>query len=203
MYKKEYIERGAMIDQIIESREYNPHNNPIIAMNHRNEHNHFIVLTERQPAADVVQIVRCKDCAVPHNKWTGCPKLNGLVTPQDFYCSFAESVEGRSERIGRFRSSEPNMVVRETVNFYGPDMQLNICIEELSELIKELCKAKRGIPRLDCIAEEMADVKIILEQLGIIFGNTADVDKWYAKKVARLKERLETDKMKGSDNERY
>ena len=40
--------------------------------------------------ADVVEVVRCKDCVVPHNRWTGCPKLNGLVTPPDFYCSYGE-----------------------------------------------------------------------------------------------------------------
>ena len=45
---------------------------------------------EDTPAADVVDVVRCKDCAVPHNRWTGCPKLNGLVTPPDFYCSYGE-----------------------------------------------------------------------------------------------------------------
>ena len=44
----------------------------------------------RAQAADVVQAVRCKDCAVPHNRWTGCPKLNGLVTSPDFYCSCGE-----------------------------------------------------------------------------------------------------------------
>ena len=44
----------------------------------------------RAQVADVVQVVRCKDCAVPHNQWTGCPKLNGLVTPPDFYCSYGE-----------------------------------------------------------------------------------------------------------------
>ena len=42
------------------------------------------------PTADVVQVVRCKDCAVPHNRWTGCPKLNGLVTAPNFYCSYGE-----------------------------------------------------------------------------------------------------------------
>ena len=42
------------------------------------------------PTADVVQVVRCKDCAVPHNQWTGCPKLNGLVTPPNFYCGYGE-----------------------------------------------------------------------------------------------------------------
>lgn len=39
------------------------------------------------------EIIRCRDCDVPHNKWTGCPKLNGLVTPPDFYCAFAEPKE--------------------------------------------------------------------------------------------------------------
>ena len=42
------------------------------------------------PTANVVEVVRCKDCAVPHNKWTGCPKLYGLVTSPDFYCGYGE-----------------------------------------------------------------------------------------------------------------
>lgn len=39
------------------------------------------------PTADVVEVVRCKDCDVPHNKWLGCPHLNGLIPPPDFYCA--------------------------------------------------------------------------------------------------------------------
>ena len=39
---------------------------------------------------DVVEVVRCRDCKVPHNRYTGCPNLNGLVTPPDFYCPFGE-----------------------------------------------------------------------------------------------------------------
>lgn len=46
------------------------------------------------PTVDAVEVVRCKNCAVPHNKYTGCPKLNGLVTPPDFYCPFGERKEG-------------------------------------------------------------------------------------------------------------
>ena len=45
------------------------------------------------PTIDAVSVVRCKDCAVPHNKYTGCPELNGLVTPPDFYCPFGELKE--------------------------------------------------------------------------------------------------------------
>lgn len=45
------------------------------------------------PTADVVEVVRCKDCAVPHNKWTGCPHLNGLIPPPDHYCAKGERKE--------------------------------------------------------------------------------------------------------------
>ena len=47
-------------------------------------------VAETAETADVVEVVRCNNCAVPHNQWTGCPKLNGLVTPPDFYCSYGE-----------------------------------------------------------------------------------------------------------------
>lgn len=39
------------------------------------------------PTADVEEVVRCKDCGVPHNKWLGCPHLNGLIPSPDFYCA--------------------------------------------------------------------------------------------------------------------
>ena len=38
--------------------------------------------------------VRCKDCAVPHNRFTGCPNLNGLIPPQDFFCAYGEKEDG-------------------------------------------------------------------------------------------------------------
>ena len=47
-------------------------------------------VAETAETADVVEVVRCNNCAVPHNRWTGCPKLNGLVTSPEFYCSCGE-----------------------------------------------------------------------------------------------------------------
>ena len=52
--------------------------------------NYATLILQEAPTVDAVPVVRCKDCAVPHNKYTGCPKLNGLVTPPDFYCPFGE-----------------------------------------------------------------------------------------------------------------
>ena len=47
-------------------------------------------MVRNAPTADVVEVVRCKDCSVPHNKWTGCPHLNGLIPPPNFYCAKGE-----------------------------------------------------------------------------------------------------------------
>lgn len=93
MDKKEYIERDALIQKIMASRDNNPHSDPDIELHHHVEHNKFIAIAAHQPAVDVVEIVRCKDCAVPHNRWTGCPMIGGLVTPDDFYCAFGEEKE--------------------------------------------------------------------------------------------------------------
>lgn len=45
----------------------------------------------------VVVVVRCKDCDVPHNKWTGCPNLNGLIPYGDFYCAKGKPKEKPKE----------------------------------------------------------------------------------------------------------
>lgn len=47
-------------------------------------------IVDEQPTAIVVEVVRCSDCAVPHNRWTGCPNLNGMIPPPDFYCARGE-----------------------------------------------------------------------------------------------------------------
>ena len=49
---------------------------------------------DSQPTVDAVEVVRCRECAVPHNNYTGCPMLKGLVTPPDFYFSYGERKDG-------------------------------------------------------------------------------------------------------------
>lgn len=56
--------------------------------------NKIIARIKAAPTIDAVEVVRCRDCEVPHNRYTGCPNLNGLVTPHDFYCPFGERKEG-------------------------------------------------------------------------------------------------------------
>lgn len=44
----------------------------------------------KQFDVDFIEVVRCKDCTVPHNKWTGCPNLNGMIPPPEFFCARGE-----------------------------------------------------------------------------------------------------------------
>lgn len=60
-------------------------------------------------------------------------------------------------------------VFAKAIELFGKDMQLNVAIEELSELAKEICKNKRGRDNRDAIIEEMADCYIMLEQMIIMF----------------------------------
>lgn len=77
------------------------------------------------------------------------------------------------------------------IEVYGKDMQLNVAIEEFSELIKEICKHKRGEDNRDNIIEEIADCSIMMEQLQIIFGiEDDDIIRIYNEKLDRLEERL-------------
>ena len=84
-----------------------------------------------------------------------------------------------------------NTVLKEAIETYGAEAQLNVAIEELSELIKEVCKHKRYANNRAAIVEEMADCYIMLEQMKMIFGlSEEDIKNQMSRKVDRLRHRL-------------
>ena len=65
-----------------------------------------------------------------------------------------------------------------------------ICMEEMSELIKEISKDLRGNLRRSCLIEEISDVYICLMMLRIMLGINDDEIQWFIDyKVERQKER--------------
>ena len=73
---------------------------------------------------------------------------------------------------------------------WGVGLQTMMAVEEMSELTKEICKIKRGKMDLDALADEIADVTIMLEQLREIYGlNDAVCDHMDAK-ILRLQSRV-------------
>lgn len=55
--------------------------------------------------------------------------------------------------------------LKKIIDFYGSENQKNKLIEELGELLIELSKNKAGKQNQRKLAEEMADVHILIEQL--------------------------------------
>lgn len=81
-------------------------------------------------------------------------------------------------------------VLEKAIETFGPEHQQLMAIEEMSELQKELCKRYRGFDNQEHIAEEIADVEIVLEQLTMMFRCREKVSEIRAEKVKRLWERI-------------
>lgn len=73
-------------------------------------------------------------------------------------------------------------ILRAAIAHYGRGPKRDKAIEELSELIQALAKADDP----DNIAEEMADVRIMLDQLELMFNNHSQVRQWEFRKLQRL-----------------
>ena len=82
-------------------------------------------------------------------------------------------------------------VLQRALDTYGSLPQIVMVFEEMSELQKELCKYLRGKYSPASIAEEIADVEIMIEQMKMLFCCAEDVRNERRRKVERLKERLD------------
>lgn len=79
---------------------------------------------------------------------------------------------------------------------YGAQAQIVMVFEEMAELQNALCKFLRGRVDGDTIAniaEELADVGIMLDQMAIEFEVEDAVAEQRAHKVRRLRERIKND----------
>jgi len=88
------------------------------------------------------------------------------------------------------------------LTFWGEDAQLDMVIEEMAELTKALLKYKRAAPEdkgvyMNFVAEEHADVEIMLAQLYFIMCKYSDMKyhgdkiKYRDEKISRLASRLD------------
>jgi len=103
----------------------------------------------------------------------------------------------------RIKIDQPELdnLCNRALSQWGFDPQMDMAIEEMSELIKAILKYRRdpAIQRAMHIAEEMVDVKIMMRQIEIAMQNThPDFNTWqknemYIKSV-RLDNMLERSK---------
>lgn len=100
-------------------------------------------------------------------------------------------------------------VLQQAVHTWGKEAQVDMAIEEMSELTKALLKERRaanyaGQPEIEMarhgVYEEMADVIIMLTQLLVIYGDRALFQKAINEKVERLSHRLMLAERAGNAN---
>ena len=82
-------------------------------------------------------------------------------------------------------------ILFEALNAWPVEDQIMMVYEEMAELQKALCKNYRGKDNEDNIAEEIADVEIVLAQLKIIYNCEDRVEQYHEKKLNLIKKRLE------------
>lgn len=81
-------------------------------------------------------------------------------------------------------------ICRRALEAFGAEAQVIMAIEEMSELTKELCKNGRGQENTTHIAEEIADVEIMLQQMKMLFECAGQVETFRRYKLERLAERI-------------
>lgn len=82
------------------------------------------------------------------------------------------------------------VVCKLAVEKFGPESQINMAIEECSELINALCKFRRERVGPIDVVTEIADVQIMCRQLAYMFGEKTVADE-RKRKIERLKNRID------------
>lgn len=82
-------------------------------------------------------------------------------------------------------------ICRAALEAFGAGLQVMMAIEEMSELTKDLCKNGRGQENATHIAEEIADVEIMLCQMKMLFDCAGQVETFRRYKLERLAGRIE------------
>ena len=85
---------------------------------------------------------------------------------------------------------EEKKTLLDAIKAFGTEAQIDMAIEECSELVNALCKFRRGRVGMPEVITEIADVQIMTKQLALMFGEEA-VRNESDRKLERLASRIE------------
>lgn len=84
-----------------------------------------------------------------------------------------------------------NEIIKDSIVYYGKDVQSTVCMEECAELIQAISKQKRGKSDKNHLAEEMADVLISIELLKEIYDvSNEQINEWVDKKQKTIRSQM-------------
>ena len=151
---------------------------------------------------EIVTALRC--CA--GDSCEGCP-YDEIFTIEDAKCIgkamgyAADLIENQQREIEALRQANEGLrfnlaekdggeIFRRALEAFGAQAQMMMAIEEMSELTKEICKNGRGQENATHIAEEIADVEIMLCQMKMLFDCAGQVETFRRYKLERLTGRI-------------
>ena len=76
------------------------------------------------------------------------------------------------------------------LGYYGGEKQKKKLFEEMAELTQAICHTDDGKDTKWHIAEEIADVRILLEQMIFLYGIHGEVNRQHRLKMERLRKRV-------------
>lgn len=96
-------------------------------------------------------------------------------------------------RLVRLRPEEDGVseLYNAALSKWGETSQIHMAIEEMAELTNALMKFDRNRVSTTDVAEEIADVIIMCEQMSLIFGGTKYIEQIKQGKLFRLRNLLE------------
>ena len=86
---------------------------------------------------------------------------------------------------------ETNEIYRAALETFGAEAQTKMLFEEIGELMAAICQYSRGRDKVTHVAEEIADVRIMLDQMAVLFGCEDEVERQRRYKLRRLEQRIE------------
>lgn len=153
-----------------------------------------IKIVSKEEAAAIIETYEPRGlfCTMENGTYIGIDNSTGDAWTEEFKTEKECRSWLKSEEI-----TDEREICTKALAKWGDQAQIAMVFEEMAELQKELCKHLRGKKVTGHIAEEIADVEIMLDQMKILFDieELVEVNKRY--KIARLDERLEDAETEG------
>lgn len=96
-----------------------------------------------------------------------------------------------TKRMIELEATDTPKIYRAALDTFGAEAQTKMLFEEIGELMAAICQYSRGRDKVAHVAEEIADVRIMLNQMAVLFGCEDEVERQRRYKLRRLEQRIE------------
>lgn len=93
---------------------------------------------------------------------------------------------------------EMHDLFQSALDTFGAEAQTKKLFEEIGEFMEALCKCQDGRDKTSHLAEEIADVHIMLDQMAVMFDCSAEMERMKRYKLRRLEQRIEEAKLESN-----